>query len=98
MKMKKSMIFCKDSNTFGILDFYLVNGNDTIYLFSQKFRHSIYKHYHHGLLLDEALSYKKAHNDKAIMNVIKRLPAQINYIEKNYNIVVMNRSVSARSA
>ena len=96
--MKKSMIFCKDSCTHGVLDFYLSKGNDSIYLFSQKFRHSIYEHYRRGMLLDEALSYKKAHKDKAIMNVIKRLPSSISYIEKNYDIIVMNKTLYAHSA
>ncbi|MBR6983956.1 MAG: hypothetical protein IKH75_10615 [Ruminococcus sp.] len=96
--MKKSMIICKDSHTHGILDFYLSKGNDMIYLFSQKFRHSIYNHYHRGLLLDEALSYKKAHKDKAIMNVIKRLHSNIGYIEKTYGIIVMNKTFSAQAA
>ena len=51
-----------------------------------------------GLFLDEALSYKKAHNDRAIMNVIKRLPSNISYIEKTYGIFVMNRSLFAQIA
>ena len=95
--MKKNIIFCKDSNTHGILDFYLSKGNDSIYLFSQKFRHSIYDHYRRGLFLDDALSYKKAHKDRAIMNVIKRLHTNISYIEKTYGIIVMNKTFSAQA-
>ncbi len=96
--MKKSVIFCQNSNTHGIIDFYLRTGVDSIYLFSQKFRHSTYEHYRNGLVLNEALSYKKAHRNKAIMNVIKRLPVNISYIEKTYGISVLNRTVSAHSA
>lgn len=91
--MKKSVIYCKDSNNKGIIDFYITYGNENIYLFSQKFRHSVYDHYNRGVLLKDAFNYKKVHRDRAIMNVMKRLPLIINYIEKTYNIMIMNKTV-----
>lgn len=89
----KNVIYCKDSNTKGIIDFYITSGGENIYLFSQKFRHSIYDHYNKGILLKDAFDYKKIHRNRAIMNVMKRLPATINYVEKTYNIALMNKTI-----
>lgn len=91
--MRKSVIYCKDSNNKGIIDFYITSENENIYLFSQKFRHSIYDHYNRGVLLKDAFDYKKVHRDRAIMNVMKRLLPTINYIKKTYNIAIMNKTV-----
>ena len=96
--MKKSVIFCKDGYTKGIIDFYITSGSETLYLFSQKFRKSTYSRYSKGLILDDAISFKKVHNDKAITNVIRRLTGSISYIEKTYGIPIMNKTISARSA
>ena len=88
----KNIIYCKNSATKGIIDFYITSGRDDIYLFSQKYRHSIYDHYNRGVLLKNAFDYKKVHGDRAIMNVMKRLPSTISYIEKTHNIAIMNKT------
>jgi len=88
----KNIIYCKDSNTKGVIDFYITSGRDDIYLFSQKYRHSIYNYYNKGILLKNAFDYKKVHGDRAIMNVMKKLPSMINYIEKTYSIAIMNKT------
>lgn len=90
--MSNNIIYCRDSNVKGVIDFYITSGNENIYMFSQKFRHSIYGHYNKGVLLKDAFNYKKAHRDKAIMNVMKRLPSAINYIEKTYSIAIMDKT------
>lgn len=90
--MKANVIYCKDSNTKGIIDFYITSANKSIYMFSQKFRHSTYNYYRKGVLLKDAFNYKKIHNDKAIMNVIKRILPTLSYIEKVYSVSIMKRT------
>ena len=93
--MKTSVIYCKDSNTKGIIDFYITSENESIYMFSQKYRRSTYDYYRNGVLLKDAFNYKKIHNDKAIMNVIKRFSPSISYIEKEYSVSIMNKTICA---
>ena len=93
--MKTSYIFCKDSNSKGMIDFYITSENNNIYMFSQKYRHSIYNYYKNGVLLKDAFNYKKVHNDRAIMNVMKRITPSISYIEKAYNVSIMNKTIYA---
>lgn len=90
--MKKVYIVCKDSNIKGTLNFYLCIGNEEVFLFSQKFRHSVYNYYRTGTDLSSALDFKKAHHDKAIINVMRKLPANISYVEKNYGYIIMERT------
>lgn len=90
--MKEMKIVCKDSNTQGIINFYVEDGNHSYFLFQQKFRHSTYRFYKNGVPVSQAFSHRKTHDDKAIANVIKRLPAQIAYAEKEYGIAILNKS------
>lgn len=90
-------IFCdvKRINDSPVLDFYLNTGGKQIFLFQQKFRKSTYNYYKNGCRLADAVSYKKAHNDAAIMNVIKRLEITLPYIEKEYNITIQKQTKSS---
>ncbi len=90
--MKEMMIMCKDSGTKGIINFYAVDGNENYFLFQQKFRHSTYDFYKKGIPLSRAFSHRNTHDNKAIANVIKRLPAQIAYAEREYGIAIMNKT------
>ncbi len=90
--MKKSVVYCCDSNVKGLIDFYVRTGNESIYLFTQKYRKSTFSHYRNGLILDEALSYRKAYHDHAIISVIKRVRMNICYIEKQHGIAILNKT------
>lgn len=90
--MKEMMIICKDSRTKGIINFYVEDKTGSYFLFQQKFRHSIYAFYKNGVPVSQAFSHRKTHNDKAIAHVIKRLPSQIAYAEKEYGIAILNKS------
>ena len=90
--MKKNIIYCCDSNAKGFIDFYITTGSESIYLFTQKFRKSTFSHYRKGLILDDALSYRKASHDHAIISVIKRLHTSISYIEKTYGVAILNKT------
>ena len=90
--MREMMIICKDSKTKGIINFYAEDKTGSYFLFQQKFRHSTYEFYKNGVPMSRAFSHKKTHDDKAIACVIKKLPAQIAYAEKEYGIAILNKS------
>lgn len=90
--MKNTYIVCRDSNIKGIINFYLYVSNEEVFLFNQKYRHSVYNFFKNGVILNTALDFKKAHNDKGIINVIRKLPSNISYIEKNYGYIIMERT------
>lgn len=90
--MKEMYIICKNSDTKGIITFYAENKEESYFLFQQKFRRSSYEFYKKGIRMTQAFSYKRTHRDKAIQNVIRRLPAQIAYIEKEYSISILDKT------
>lgn len=85
-------IVCRNSNVKGVLNFYAVVRTEEYFLFQQKFRHSIYEFYKNGVPVRRMFDYKLAHDDRAIQNVIKRLPAQIAYAEKEHGICILNKT------
>ncbi len=91
MKGEKYII-CRNSDTKGVINFYVTAGSESYFLFQQKFRHSIYEYYKKGIPVRMAFSHKNVHRDTAIENVIKRLPAQLAYAEREYGICILNKS------
>lgn len=91
MKSKKVYVVCKDTNTKGILAYYVVSNEGTYLLFTQKFRHSTYRHFRGGLPLKKALQYP-ARNDSALCNTIRRLLPSIQYIEKTYDVQLLDKT------
>ena len=91
--MREMNIICRDSNVKGIVNFYAEDRTSSYFLFSQKFKNSAYEFYRNGVPVSKAINYKKAHKDKGICMVIKRLPSQIAYAEKEYGISIMNKTL-----
>ncbi len=87
----RTMIYCKPTEK-GIHSFYLNNGSDDLYLFSQAYRKSVEAYYGKGVPFENATRYSKAHNDCAIMRTMSKIPMYIRYIEKEYGIAVLNKS------
>ena len=96
--MKEMVIICRDSSIKGIINFYAENSTQSYFLFQQKFRHSTYNFYRKGIPMKQAFSHRSTHRDKAIEQVIRRLPAQISYVEKEYGIAILNKTKSRKAA
>lgn len=90
--MRNMYIVCKNSNIKGTLNFYIYIGNEEVFLFTQKFKHGMYNFFRNGTDLNTALDFKKAHRDKGIINIMRRLLANISYVEKNYGYSIMERT------
>jgi hypothetical protein len=87
----KTIIYCKPTEK-GMHSFYLINGDEEYYLFSQAYRRSVANYYGRGVLFDNAIKYSKAHNDSAITRTMTKLPMYIRYIEKEYGIYVLDKT------
>ncbi|MBR6385126.1 MAG: hypothetical protein IKS03_03270 [Ruminococcus sp.] len=96
--MREMVIICKNSSTKGIINFFAEDSTQSYFLFQQKFRHSTYDFYKKGIPVRQAFSHRSTHRDRAIENVIKRLPSQISYIEKEYGVAILNRTKAKKSA
>lgn len=97
--MRNNMyIICRESDMNGVLNFYAETGTEQYFLFHQKFRRSTYAFYKNGVSIHRVFDFKTAHGNRDIENVIKRLPAQIAYVEKEYNITILKRTAKRNAA
>lgn len=81
-------IICRNSGQKGMINFFMLNSGRSYYLFSQKFRHSIWEFFRNGVRFETALNFGKAKHDAAIINVMQRIRRHINYMMKTENVII----------
>lgn len=79
---------CQNSNTKGLIDFYMLVDGQSYYLFSQKFRHGIWNFFKNGVRFETVLNYSKAKHDTSIINVMQRLRRHVTYLQKTENMMI----------
>ena len=93
----KVQIYCRKT-TKGNLNFYLKTGRNEFYLFSQKYRATIYEYYCHYRTLEEALDHGRATRSRILLHVMSKLPRYIKYVEEEENFQVLRSSKQSKSA
>lgn len=92
--MKKATIICTTPQERGLM-FYLDVDGERYFLFNQRYRSSIENHYRKGVDLNTAIS-NRASGDSCIRRVSEKIPTYIKYIEKEYDIAVLNQTIKKR--
>jgi hypothetical protein len=87
----KTFIYCVPTQK-GIHSFYLVNGNQKFYLFSQKYRKGVQSYYSKGVFLDKAIDFSKARSDSAVERTMSKIPGYVRYIENAYGIEILEQT------
>ena len=87
----KAAIYCKPTAK-GVHSFYLVKGNDEIFLFSQPYRKGVADYFGQGIILSDAFRHSKAHEDAAVLRTMNKIPMYVKYIEKEYGIEVLEQT------
>lgn len=85
-----AMIYCVKKQ--GLHSFFMIQGRQKYYLFSQNYRKGVQEYYCKGVSLNESIDYSKAHNDSAVMRTMTKLPMYIKYIEKECGIEVFEKT------
>ena len=87
----KTKIYCTVSSK-GTHSFFLEQDGKRYFLFNQYYRKSVHKYFQYGVSLEAAISFDKIHGDGALSNTMDKLPAYIKYIEKEYQIAVLEKT------
>ena len=87
----KAKIYCLTTNE-GTQSFYLRAAGESYYLFSQEFRRGVKDFFSSELPLDAAIDFSRAGKDRAVIRTMKKIPAYIKYIEKEYGIEVLRKT------
>ena len=85
-------IYCRTTDK-AIQSFYLKTQGKTHFLFSQNFRRGVKKFFQDGVCIDLALDHARAHGDNAILNTMDKLPAYIRYVEREYGLKVLRKTI-----
>lgn len=87
----KNYVFSKTTAKYQ-QSFYLETNGLRYYLFSQKFYKGVSNYYSKKVLLFNAIDKTKSNRDTALLRTMSKIPIYIKYIEKEYGIVVLNKT------
>lgn len=93
MSKIEAIIYCQP-DTNSKQHFYVQFNGESYYLFSQDFRRGVQNYYGNGVKLDKAVDHSKAKFDTAIMRTMRKIIPHIRYIEKEYDLLILNRTKS----
>ena len=88
-------IYCKVTNR-GVHSFYLLAEGEEYFLFCQDYRKGVHNYFRKGVCLEQAKKFSKSNRDTDIMKTMSKLPLYIKYIEKEYDIAVLNQTKKKR--
>ena len=97
----KSKVYCKSTDK-GTHSFYLVHNSEEIWLFNQNYRKSVQDYFGRGRTIDESIKAYKvrsrdgARKDRALRRTATKIPLYLKYIEKEYEIQVMEKTKRRR--
>lgn len=87
----KPTIQCRVSDK-GEHSFYLETDEGRYFLFCQKYRKGVGDYFRGGVILNNALNFAKSNYDEAIRRTMQKIPMYIKYIEKEYDIIVLEKT------
>lgn len=88
----KATIYCRATDR-GIHTFYLRSGGCDYYLFRQNYRRGVDEYFKGGVILERAIDFGKSRQNEAIQRTMQKLPSYIKYIEKEYEIQILNKTI-----
>ena len=92
--MKKT-IYCK-TVAKGVQAFYIAVGSKSYFLFNQKYYVGVRDYFSSGVNLNDLASASKSPNE-AVRRTAGKLPAYLQYIEKEYEVVIFDKRANQKS-
>ena len=93
----KTAIYCKTVSE-GVQSFFVSCDGRSHYLFSQGYRKGVKDYFGRGVTVDRALDFSRACGDHAVIRTMEKLPSYIRYVEREYGIEVLRRTVKRGEA
>lgn len=89
--MKNAKIFGTLNDRNNLIDFYAEDGQEKVYIFSRKYRHSLYDFFRNGISTRNLFDFTKTHRNDVVINTILQLRTHLRYIEKEYGVVIFEK-------
>ncbi len=84
-------VYCR-STGHNVHSFYIRNGKEEYYLFSQNFRKGVHRFYAGGVDLKTAMDCSRGRHDTSILRTMNKIPKYITYIEKEYDTEILEKT------
>ena len=91
----KPLIYCK-TTAKATQSFYLLADGKEYFLFNQKYRVSNKEHFRRGINLDSLGDFSNVRSN-SVRRVLDKLPNYIRYVEKEYEIKVLDKTLKQAS-
>lgn len=88
--MKNIIITCRINPTYMALDFYTECKGESYYIFTRKYRKSLFNYFKNGISIHRLFELKKAHGNDIIINTINQLKGALRYLEKENDVQIFN--------
>lgn len=92
--MKAAVVFCVEE-TRGNHDFYVKVDGEVYFLFRQPWKAGVNEFFKNRVRLDKRFKGAIKHRDYAVLKTFEKLPSHIKYIEKEYDIAILEKTKKA---
>lgn len=91
MKSNNVVIICKKTE-HGTQNFFLLNGTDEYFLFTEGYKKGVYDYYSRGVRLDDANNFSKSKRNTALMKTMSKIPMYVKYLEREYDLEIFEKT------
>lgn len=72
------------------LDFYAECNGEHYYIFTRKYRISLFNYFRNGVSIYKLFDFSRAHGNEVIINTLVQLKSALKYIEKEHDIQLLH--------
>ena len=88
--MKNTTIKCRIDSKSGNLDFYAECSGESRYIFTRKFRKTLFGYFKNGVSVYKLFELGRAHGNEVVINTTLQLREALKYLEKEYGIQIFD--------
>lgn len=92
----KNIVIGKVNKNPGMIDFYVECGGESYYVFTRKYRASLFRFFKNGVRMDKLFDLGKAHGNKVIINTMIQLKGMIKCVEQENKLQLLSPKSSRR--
>lgn len=92
----KNIVIGKANKNPKMIDFYLECGGESYYIFTRRYRATLFSFFKNGIHINKLFDLGKAHGNKVIINTMIQLKGMLKYIEEENNLQILCKKNNIR--
>lgn len=94
--MKNMTVNCRINPTSRTLDFYAGCSGESRYIFTRKYRRSLFEYFKNGVSVYKLFDLSRAHDNEIVINTILQMREALKYLEKETGIKIFEHRCDRR--